>query len=339
MLATLSLPSLPELTPSAPLRTFRVRSADELRSAMRQPEPGAICVDRTALDRVLRFDVARKLVEVQFGTCWQTLCSYLAQRASDLKPFADCSDIPPTIGECVAANAAGPDGRPVVTHVESLALVTPDGSLRRASRFANKELFVLAIGGHDLFGVPYSITLRVDSLLRSARNSIPPAILEMPAPEDDEGRCTLGLLVPPQRLDGVLAQVRERCADWRIPIRGMRVRRILPEDETVLRWARSECAEVTLQLALPPAIGGSVRGVQLRRELIDIALGVGGCFPIASTFHASREQTEACYPELKSLLAEKKRRDPDERLDNPWYRHYRGLLARDLCPVRWEREA
>lgn len=338
MLATLSLPSLPELVPPAPLRTFRVRSADELRSAMRQPEPGAISVDRTALDRVLRFDAARKLVEVQFGTHWRTLCSHLAEQAPELRSFADCSDMPSSIGECVAANAAGPDGRPVVTHVESLALVTPDGSLRRASRFANKELFVLAVGGHDLFGVPYSVTLRVDSLLRSALDSVAPAILEIPVPEDDGERCALSLLVPPQRLDGVLAQARECCANWRIPIRGMRVRRILPEDETVLRWARFECAEVTLQLAPPPAIGGSVRAVQLRRELIDLALNAGGRFPIASTFHASREQTEACYPELKSLLAEKRRRDPDERLDNPWYRHYRGLLARDLCPVRWSRD-
>ncbi len=335
MLATLSLPSLPELVPPAPIRTYRVRSADELRSAMRQPEPGAIGVDRTALDRVLRFDMARQLVEVQVGTPWQALCAYFAERAPDLRSFAECSDIPPSIGECVAANAAGPDGRPMIVHVESLALVTPDGALRRASRFANKELFLLAIGGHDLFGAPYSITLRVDSLLRSARDSQPAAILEIPANEDGGEQCSLDLLVPPQRLDGVLAQVRERCADWHIPIRSMRVRRVLPEDETVLRWARCECAEVKLRLALPPAIGGNVRAVQLRRELIDLALAAGGGFPIASTFHASREQTEACYPELKSLLAEKRRRDPDERLDNSWYRHYRGLLARDLCPVRW----
>jgi len=337
MLATLSLPSLPEPAPPAPPRTFRVRSADELRSAMRQPEPGVIGVDRTALDRVLRFDTARQLVEVQVGTPWRALCSYLAEHASDLQSFAECGDMPPSIGECVAANAAGPDGRPMVAHVESLALVTPDGSLRRASRFANKELFVLAIGGHDLFGAPYSITLRVDSLLRSARDSQPAAILEIPENEYGGEHCSLGLLVPPHRLEGVLAQVRERCADRRIPICGMRVRRVLPEDETMLRWARCECAEVTLLLALPPAIGGTVRAVQLRRELIDLALAAGGGFPIASTFHASREQTEACYPALKSLLAEKRRRDPDERLDNSWYRHYRGLLARDLCPVRWSR--
>lgn len=339
MLATLSLPSLPEPTPPAPRRILRVRSADELRIAMRQPIAGPVTVDRTDLDRVLRFDMTRQLVEVQAGTPWQALCSFFAERAPELRSFAECRDMPTSIGECVAANAAGPDGRPMVAHVESLTLVTPDGSLRRTSRFANKEIFVLAIGGQELFGAPYSVTLRVDSLVRSARESRPPAILEMPAEVNGGEQCALGLLVPPQELDAVLAQVRQRCADWRIPILSMRVRRILPEDETQLRWARRESAEVTLQLAVPPAIGGSVRAVQLRRELIDVALAAGGSFPIASTFHASREQTEACYPELKSLIAEKRRRDPEDRLDNPWYRHYRGLLVRDLCPVRWSRDS
>ena len=37
----------------------------------------------------------------------------------------------PTVGESVSCNAAGPDGRPAITHVESITLVTPGGELRR----------------------------------------------------------------------------------------------------------------------------------------------------------------------------------------------------------------
>jgi len=333
MLATLSLPSLPD-PHFAPSRTVRARSADELRQAMRDPDRAAITLDPSDLDRVLRLDTPRQLVEVQAGTPWSVLCSYLADAAPDLAPFANADGMPRTIGECVATNAAGPDGRPMVTHVESLALVTPDGALRRTSRFVHRELFALAIGGQGLFGVPYSVTLRLDSLTRGARDRKPPATLELPAANSDV-QSMLKLLVPPQKLDSLLPQIRERCADWRIPISGIAARLVLPEQETVLRWARFECAELTLGLPIPPMIGGSVRSVQLRRELIDIALAVGGGFPIAGTFDASREQAESFYPELKTVFAEKRRRDPEERLQNAWYVHYRGLLSRETCPVRW----
>ena len=48
-----------------------------------------------------------------------------------------------------------------------------------------------------------------------------------------------------------------------------------------------------------------------------------------------REQTEACYPQLKTFLAEKRRFDPQERLVNAWYVHQRDLLNRKACEVRW----
>jgi hypothetical protein len=31
--------------------------------------------------------------------------------------------------------------------------------------------------------------------------------------------------------------------------------------------------------------------------------------------------------------------DPAEKLTNEWYRHYRGLLRREACEVRWNRDA
>jgi hypothetical protein len=94
---------------------------------------------------------------------------------------------------------------------------------------------------------------------------------------------------------------------------------------------------VTLHLDDLTSLGGSVRATQLRRELIDSALALGGSFPIACTPEATREQVEACYPELKTVLAEKRRMDPEEKLSTPWYRHHRSLLARETCAVRWNR--
>jgi hypothetical protein len=78
-----------------------------------------------------------------------------------------------------------------------------------------------------------------------------------------------------------------------------------------------------------------VRTAQLRRELIDAAIAAGGSFPIACTPDASREQIEACYPQLKAFLAEKRRFDPHERVVNAWYLHQRELLRRESVEVRW----
>jgi hypothetical protein len=78
-----------------------------------------------------------------------------------------------------------------------------------------------------------------------------------------------------------------------------------------------------------------VRATQVRRELIDAAIARGGSFPITSTPEATREQVERCYPQLRTVLAEKRRLDPSEKLVNPWYGHHRNLLWREACDVRW----
>ena len=92
---------------------------------------------------------------------------------------------------------------------------------------------------------------------------------------------------------------------------------------------------MTLRLAVPPPLGACVRGTQVCRALIDCALAIGGSFPIATTREASRSQLDACYPELKGVMAEQSRRDPEARLCNAWYRHHRRLLDDARVAVRW----
>jgi hypothetical protein len=148
-------------------------------------------------------------------------------------------------------------------------------------------------------------------------------------------RQTLDLLVPPEAVDAFVRETDERCADWRIALLSVAVRNIQGEDETYLRWARRDYTELRLGLAQVRGLGGAVRTAQLRRELLDAAIAAGGSFPIATTPDATREQTEACYPQLKSFLAEKRRFDPHERVVNGWYLHQRELFRREKIDVRW----
>jgi hypothetical protein len=306
--------------------TFAPFSALELREAVRTARP----YNAARLDRCLRMDASRGLVEVQASATWAGLAAYVGAGWGGL--WAHC----PGIGEAVKTNAPGPDGRPAVHHVEALTLVTPDGELRRATRDANPELFALAIGGQGLFGVLYSATLRLESLSRAAADATPSANLSI---TKNAGGRPLQLLVPPQALEAFIADVRARCAEWRIDIQGVEVRRCLPEAETWLRWASREYAWVRLDLAQPATIGGTVRTTQLRRELIDIAISHGGGFPISCTPEATRAQAEACYPKLKGFLLEKRRVDPSGKLDNGWFRHYANLMGRETCESRWNQAA
>jgi len=302
-------------------------SVSELREAAREGRT----VDTSRLNRILAVDAQRGLLEVQAATPWQAIAAQM--RPGD--PRANVRTTMPTVGESIARNAAGPDGTPAVNHVASLTVVMPDGELRRVSREQHGELFALAVGGHGLFGALYSATLRLESLARAAADVSGTESLALPA--SGGPRRTLELLVPPAALEAFLADTRARCQDWHTSIEAVEVRRTLPESETALRWARREYAAVRLVLAERGTIGGAVRMTQLARELIDVARSHGGSFPIASTPEATRGQVEACYPELKTVLAEKRRIDPAEKLANGWYRHHRSLLGREACESRWNR--
>lgn len=303
-------------------------SAHELCQSVRQSQP----FDAARLDRVLRLDTSRAVVEVQASATWKSLAARL--RPGDEKARAlrtTCA----TIGESIAWNAAGPDGRPAVMHVDSLTMVTPDGQLRRISRLTNPGLFSLMVGGQGLFGPLYSITLRLESLARAVSEAQP--LETRLLPQGAAPMRKLHLLVPPLHADPFIGETNDRCAEWRIPIESVQVRRIRQEDQTFLRWAPREYTEVGIGLGEGATLSSTVRTTQLRRELIDIAISHGGAFPIACTPEATRAQTLACYPQLASFLAEQRRIDPHDRWANAWSRHQRSLLGREACEVRWDR--
>jgi hypothetical protein len=303
-------------------------SALELRDAVRHGQR----FDPARLDRFLYADSERGIAEVQAQTAWKTVAVNLLPGDADaLRVGATL----PTVGTSVAWNAAGPDGRPAVDHVEALALVTPDGELRRASRAANADLFALAIGGQGVLGTLYSVTLRIESLLRSL-GEVEMAEVRHAGAVSGPVR-GLQLLLPPGAAEAFVADVQNTCAAWRVRIARLKLRRTKPDGETFLRWAREPYVQISLWLAIPPTLGGAVRTAQLCAELIGLSIARGGSFSLAHTTDATREQVEACYPTLRQFLGEKRRVDPTDRIITPWYRHYRSLLGRQACESRWNR--
>jgi len=302
-------------------------SAAELCVAMRHGRP----YETTRLNRILGLDAQRGLLEVQGGTAWATIANEL--RPGEPQAAAVARASLPSVGDSLACNAAGPDGQPAVTHVQSLTVVTPDGELRRLSRDRERELFSLVIGGFGLFGALYSVILRLDSLARAVEKAgAPQRMLLHPGRHADR---PLELLVPPEHLERFVADTDARCDDWRLPLRSTEVRTTAPEQDSFLRWASREFCQLKLHFPRCEGLGERVRLAQLRRDIIDEAIAAGGRFHIGSSLEATREQLETCYPQLPAFLEHKRRFDPRERLTNPWYLHQRSLLAGERCDVRW----
>lgn len=340
MYATLTLPAGQDLAEPRRSPTVRVRSADELRTALRQARGQALTLDASGLDRVLRADAARGLLEVQAATRWSELAGYLLSRQRiDVGLFASLSRLPATVGEAVSLASPGPDGLPVSAHVVAVTLVSPDGELKRADRDTNPQMLKLALGGQGMIGVLYSLTLSIASLQRSAGQAI--EAVELGMPETGRAGATAGsmeCLLPPEQLEAFLQDVRSLLEERRLALHGISVRRYLPDSSCHLNWATREWAGVEIRFGGKTTIGACVVATEARRALLAGALARGGSFPACGARDATREQLDACYPMLRDFLAEKRRIDPAERLENEWSRQVRAKLRAESCEVRWTRD-
>lgn len=336
MTAALFLPAACDLGSMPRTETVVVRSADELRNAMRQSRTRPTTLDASGLDRILRLDGIRGALEVQAATRWEVLAAWPALASHGLGGFATVEGFPATVGDAFAENAAGPDGVPVAAHVQAFVLVTPDGELRRVDRETHPDLFRLVAGGQDVFGMLYSVTLDIESLRRSAAAAHEPAELALPDAAPAQGpACEIALLLPPPQLERFLGEVRTLAADRRLALQSISVRRTLAEDQTRLRWARREWAAVRVRFGVRRSLGAAVHAAETRRGLLALALECGGSFPVSDLRDATRAQLEACYPEFSAFVAEKRRADPSERLQNAWFRNACAILRGERCESRW----
>jgi FAD/FMN-containing dehydrogenase len=121
-----------------------------------------LLLDTRGLDRVLALDGHRKTIEVEAGMQWPRLLRVLADASITFaQKQTGADDL--SIGGAVSANIHGRGlaMRPFVGDVESLVLVDAAGETLRCSRAEHPDLFSLVVGGYGLFGVVYSVELRL----------------------------------------------------------------------------------------------------------------------------------------------------------------------------------
>jgi FAD/FMN-containing dehydrogenase len=140
------------------------------RHAMGGQQFGAdgVLVDTRDLSRVLSFDREGGTVEVESGIHWRPFVDDLLARQeggpqqwgiAQKQTGADRL----SIGGALSANVHGRGLRmkPFVGDVESFVLVDANANVLRCSRTENADLFRLAVGGYGMFGLVYSVKLRL----------------------------------------------------------------------------------------------------------------------------------------------------------------------------------
>jgi FAD/FMN-containing dehydrogenase len=119
-------------------------------------------IDLTGLDRILKVDIDRGIVAVQPGVRIGTLVEELAEYGYELAGGHDLMSR--TVGGAVAGGSIGPtfgdEGALLASQVESLKIVTPDGSpiVIRRNQEQLMHAFRLSFG---MLGVIYEIRLRI----------------------------------------------------------------------------------------------------------------------------------------------------------------------------------
>ena len=128
----------------------------------------AVLLDMRRLNRILRLDSERGIVEAEAGIQWPELIDgLLAMQQGQPQPWSIIQKQTGadrlTLGGALGANihGRGLTLRPMIGDVESFTLVDAEGTARTCSRSENPELFRLAIGGYGLFGVITRVRLRL----------------------------------------------------------------------------------------------------------------------------------------------------------------------------------
>jgi FAD/FMN-containing dehydrogenase len=119
-------------------------------------------VDCRGLNQVLSFDSERGIVEVEAGIQWPDLIRFLQSTAWSIVQKQTGADHL-TIGGAVAANihGRGLTMRPLIQDIDSVTVVDAQGELIECSRAENSTLFRHAVGGYGMFGILYSVRLRL----------------------------------------------------------------------------------------------------------------------------------------------------------------------------------
>jgi FAD/FMN-containing dehydrogenase len=138
------------------------------------------------------------------------------------------------------------------------------------------------------------------------------------------------LYVPRAALGDFLAAVRADFRQHQVLLVYGTIRLIERDAESFLAWAREPWVCTVMNLHVDHTEERIAKAAADFRRLIDRARAHGGSYFLTYHRWATRQQVEACYPQLPEFLRLKRRHDPDETFTSSWYRHYKAMFADKL---------
>jgi len=132
-----------------------------------------VAVDMRGLNRVIDLDYRTGVIDLEAGITWPEILQFLngSRREHTLEAGPHGWAIAQkqtgadelTIGGSLATNVHGRGltKAPIIEDVESFTMITVEGRIIECSRSENREWFNLVIGGYGLFGLIYSVRLRL----------------------------------------------------------------------------------------------------------------------------------------------------------------------------------
>ncbi|WP_317171498.1 FAD-binding protein [Spirosoma profusum] len=124
--------------------------------------PNSLHIDMRGLNQVLQFSKEAKTIQVQTGIRWCDIQRYVDQHDLSIKIMQTYANF--TVGGSLSVNVHGRymGHGPLILSVRSIELVLADGSLVKASRTENPDIFFGAIGGYNGLGVIVSAELDLE---------------------------------------------------------------------------------------------------------------------------------------------------------------------------------
>jgi len=120
---------------------------------------GALFLDMRSFDKILEFSKKKKFIRVQPGITWRKIQEFIDPYDLSVMIMQSYSNF--TVGGSLSVNVHGRyvGLGPIILSVQSIKVVSADGSLVEASPYKNPQIFYGCIGGYGGLGVIVEATL------------------------------------------------------------------------------------------------------------------------------------------------------------------------------------
>jgi FAD/FMN-containing dehydrogenase len=130
--------------------------------------------------------------------------------------------------------------------------------------------------------------------------------------------------VPVDLFDDFVPQMRQVFQRHHVNVINVSIRHAIQDPGSLLAWARSEVFAVVVYYKQSTSEAGREEVGVWTRELIDVALSLGGSYYLPYQLHGTNEQFLRAYPRASEFFELKRRFDPTNKFRNElWDKYYR----------------